>query len=140
MVLGCTDEAASPEQIVNRYILRWNIEVTFQEARLHLGIETRRQWTRRAIERTTPCLFGLFSLVVLLAHWLHGNTIPTRQSAWYDKEEATFIDVLAVVRREIWRTQLLNRPTPVHIPELANSPGCDDQALASLLEVACYAA
>jgi hypothetical protein len=125
MVLGCTDEAASPEQIVNRYIPRWNIEVTFQEARQHLDIETQRQWTRRAIERTTPCLFGLFSLGVLLAHRLHGNTIPTRQSAWYDKEEATFIDVLAVVRREIWRTQVLNWPTPVPTPDLANSPGYD---------------
>jgi DDE superfamily endonuclease len=140
MVLGCTDEAASPEQIVNRYILRWNIEVTFQEARLHLGIETQRQWTRRAIERTTPCLFGLFSLVVLLAHRRHGSTMPTRQSAWYAKEEATFIDLLAVVRREIWRTQVLNRPTPGPTPDLANSPGYEDTTLAALLEIACYAA
>ncbi len=66
MVLGCTDEAASPEQLLNWYIHRWNIEVTFQEARVHLGIETQRQWTKRAVERTTPCLFGLFTLVVLL--------------------------------------------------------------------------
>jgi hypothetical protein len=104
MVLGCTDETASPEQIVTWYIVRWNIEVTFEEAREHLGVGTQRQWTRRAIERTTPCLFGLFTLVVLLAHRLHGSTIPTRQSAWYAKEEATFVDVVAVVRREIWRT------------------------------------
>ncbi len=140
MVLGCTDEAASPEQILNWYIHRWNIEVTFQEARVHLGIETQRQWTKRAVERTTPCLFGLFTLVVLLAHQLHGDTIPTRQSAWYDKQEATFVDALALVRREIWRTQLVNWPTPVRMPDLANSPSQQDSALASLLEVACYAA
>jgi len=140
MALGCTDEAASPEHIVNQYILRWNIEVTFQEGRVHLGIETQRQWTKRAVERTTPCLFGLFTLVVLLAHQLHGDTIPTRQSAWYDKQEATFVDALALVRREIWRTQLVNRPTPVRMPDLANSPSQQDTALASLLEVACYAA
>lgn len=55
-------------------------------------------------------------------------------------EEATFTDLLAVVRREIWRTPLLNWPTPAHTPDLANSPGFEDPALASLLEVACYAA
>lgn len=140
MVLGCTDEAASPERIVNWYLLRWNIEVTFEEAREHLGVETQRQWTRRAIERTTPCLFGLFTLVVLLAHQLHGDTVPTRQSAWYAKEEATFVDVLAVVRRELWPTQLLNWPTPVRTPDLANSLDDLDPAFAFLLEAACYAA
>lgn len=41
MVLGCTDEGISAEHIVLHSILRWNSEVTFQEARLHLGIETR---------------------------------------------------------------------------------------------------
>jgi hypothetical protein len=85
-------------------------------------------------------LFGLFSLVVLLAHQLHGSTMPTRQSAWYDKEEATCVDVLAAVRREIWRTQLLNWPTPVQTPDPANSPGYGDSALAAVLEAACYAA
>lgn len=140
MVLGCTDEAISPEQIVRHYIQRWNIEVTFQEARQHLGVETQRQWTRRAVERTTPCLFGLFTLVVLLAHELHGGAVSVRRSAWYAKEEPTFIDLLAVVRREIWRTQLLNWPTPIPTPDLANSPGHDDHALAALLDAVCYAA
>jgi len=140
MVLGCTDENVSVEQIVLHYIQRWNIEVTFQEARVHLGVETQRQWTKRAIERTTPCLFGLFTLVVLLAHQLHGSTMPIRQSAWYAKEEATFVDVLAVVRRELWRAQMLNWPTPVPTPDLANSSDHDAPALAALLEAACYAA
>jgi DDE superfamily endonuclease len=140
MVLGCTDEAISAEHMVLHYIQRWNIEVTFQEARLHLGVETQRQWSRRAIERTTPCLFGLVTLVVLIAHDLHRSAIPIRQSAWYAKEEATFIDLLAVVRRELWRAQLLNWPTPVHAPDLANSLDHNDPALAALLEAACYAA
>jgi hypothetical protein len=140
MVLGCTDEGISAEHIVLHYILRWNIEVTFQEARLHLGIETQRQWTRQAIERTTPCLFGLFTLVVLLAHDLYGGAISFRRTAWYAKEEATFVDLLATVRRELWRTRLLNWPTPVPSPELANSPDYDNLALAALVETACYAA
>lgn len=144
VVLGCTDEAISAEQIVLHYILRWNVEVTFQEARHHLGVETQRQWARRAIERRVPpgcpCLLGLFTLVVLLAHDLHGGTISCRRSAWYAKEEATFVDLLAAVRRDLWRTQLLNWLTPIPTPNLANSPDRDDLALASLLEAACYAA
>jgi len=41
------------------------IEVTFHEVRAHLGIETQRQWSDLAIERSTPLLFGLYSLVTL---------------------------------------------------------------------------
>lgn len=42
LVLGCTDEAAGPEHIVNRYnILRWNIQVTFQEARHSIWVSRR---------------------------------------------------------------------------------------------------
>lgn len=118
----------------------WLLEVTFEEARLHLGMETQRQWTRRAIERTTPCLLGLFKLVVLLAHQLHGATIPIRQSEWYAKEDTTFVDLVAAVRREIWCPRLANWPRGSTIPHLANSPGHSDSALAALLEAACCAA
>jgi hypothetical protein len=144
IVLGCTDDALSAEQIVVFYIQRWNIEVTFEDAREHLGIETQRQWTRRAIEpgtrmRVSPCLFGLVTLVVLLAQRLHGSTIPTRRSAWYAKE-ATFVDLLAAVRRELWQTRLTNAPTPVLAPDMANSPVPLDAPLTALLEAACYTA
>jgi hypothetical protein len=140
LVLGCTDQSASPEQMLLHYLGRWAVEVTFQEARRHLGIETQRQWSKRAIERTTPCLFGLFTLVILLAHQVQGATIPVRRSAWYAKEEATFVDLLAVARREVWRTRVANGPTRVPNLDLANSPDPSDPALVSLLEAACYAA
>jgi len=137
VVLGCTDQSATPLQIVTWYIGRWNIEVTFEESRCHLGVETQRQWTRRAIERTTPCLFGLFSLTTLMAHALHGAAVPTRQSAWYTKSEATFADALAAVRRHLWARRLTNGPTAECAPEAAHSSA---SLLASLVEVACYAA
>ena len=100
--LFCTDPTVAPEQIVAWFVGRWNMEVTFEEARAHLGLETQRQWTTRAIGRTTPCLLGLFSLVVVLAHRLHGAALPTRRAAWYPKAEATFSDALAAVRRHLW--------------------------------------
>lgn len=92
----------SPEQILDGYIGRWNIEVTFAELRAHLGLETQRHWSRQAVGRTTPVLFGLFSLVVLLAHRLHPSELPVRQCQWYHKEEATFSDVLGAVRSHLW--------------------------------------
>jgi DDE superfamily endonuclease len=36
--LFCTDESASALQIVAWYVRRWQVEVTFQEARAHLGL------------------------------------------------------------------------------------------------------
>jgi DDE superfamily endonuclease len=66
--LLCTDLEADPERIVRWYVMRWWLEVTFQEARRHLGFETQRQRSELAIRRTTPALLGLFSLIALLAH------------------------------------------------------------------------
>jgi DDE superfamily endonuclease len=137
VVLGCIDQAATPLQIVTWYVGRWNIEVTFEESRCHLGVETQRQWSRRAIERTTPCVLGLFSLVTVMAHALHDARLPIRQSAWYAKEEATFRDALAVVRRHLWASYLANPPTATSAPEVVNSPAL---FLSSLVEAACYAA
>jgi hypothetical protein len=59
--LLCTDLGASPEQILGWFILRWQMETTFQEARRHLGVETQRQWSEKAIRRTTPALFAACS-------------------------------------------------------------------------------
>src|ERR1700726_1126849 len=78
-------------------------EVTFEESRAHLGIETQRQWSDLAVERSTPCLFGLYSVVALLGHALYPTgDIPFQPTAWYRKQQATFGDVLATVRRQLW--------------------------------------
>ncbi len=86
----CSDSTVSAEHILRGFVGRWNIEVTFEELRAHLGFETQRQWSTRAIERTAPCLFGLFSLIVAMAKTLHPKTLPLRETSWYHKDEATF--------------------------------------------------
>lgn len=99
----CTDQEVAPPQIVEWFVLRWRLEVTFQEARAHLGVETQRQWSDRAIARTTPALLGLFSLVTLVAQQILGaGELPTRRAAWYDKAVPTFADTLALVRQHLW--------------------------------------
>jgi hypothetical protein len=90
----------TPWQILTFFVRRWRMEVTFEEARAHLGIETQRQWHDLAIARPTPALFGLFSLVTLLAtELIQGQTQFVRTAAWYAKEQPTFVDALALVRR-----------------------------------------
>jgi len=108
-----TDENFEPECIVEIFVQRWNIEVTFEEVRRHLGVETQRQWSDQAISRTTPALMGLFSLVCLMAlHLLKGETLPLRQTAWYTKRDAAFSDVLIFVRRAIWTGKYLHNSAP----------------------------
>jgi hypothetical protein len=98
-----TDPGLDPKQLIEWFVRRWQLEVTFHEARAHLGIETQRQWADLAILRATPALLGLYSLVTLLAHQLrHGESPPVRQAAWYAKSTPTFIDALALVRRALW--------------------------------------
>jgi hypothetical protein len=102
--LLCTDLNEKAEQILEWFVMRWQLEVTFHEVRDHLGVETQRQWSDRAIARTTPALLGLFSLVTLLANThAHKGKIPIRQAAWYCKPLPTFSDALALVRQEIWQ-------------------------------------
>ena len=52
--LFCTDPTAEADQIIRDFMKRWSLEVTFEEGRAHLGIETQRQWSDLAIERSTP--------------------------------------------------------------------------------------
>jgi hypothetical protein len=80
--------------------------VTFEETRRHLGIETNRQWSDKAIQRTTPCLMGMFSLVAMVAQELSKQgKLKMRQTVWYHKEVATFSDAIGCVRQQIWEWQ-----------------------------------
>ena len=82
-----TDVSNSPEQIITWFVLRWNIEVTFEESRSHLGVETQRQWSDKAIQRTTPLLMGLYSLLTLLALKMNETKaiLAHETTSWYDK-------------------------------------------------------
>ena len=104
--LLCTDLAQDAARVLRWFVQRRQMEVTLREVRDHLGVETQRQWSDKAIARTTPCLLGLFSLVALLGRTL---TPRTRQAAagaaWYRKQQPTVSDTLAAVRRQIWREQ-----------------------------------
>jgi hypothetical protein len=138
IALLCTDDQCHVQWIVECFVQRWQVEVTFEEARRHLGVESQRQWSDKAIARTTPILMGLFSWVTLLTEQFQQNgiCITPRQSAWYIKSRPTFSDALAFVRRQLWQshqTFLLSQ----HNTDMTKIPR---SYLKILLEAACYAA
>ena len=101
-----TDPDVTAEAMLAWFVSRWEVEVTFEEVRPHLGVETQRQWSGLAIARTTPALLGLFSLVVLWMNDLvQSRHIVPQATSWYRKTRLTFADAIAAVRREIWHHQ-----------------------------------
>jgi hypothetical protein len=88
-----TDLRATAEPILAWVVRRWSVDVTCEEGRASLGLETQRQWSDHAIARTTPVVFALFSLVTVLAPPLSpGGQIPGSVTAWYHTDEPTFAD------------------------------------------------
>jgi DDE superfamily endonuclease len=135
--LLCTDLTTEPAQVLAWFVLRWQMEVTQEEVRRHLGVETQRQWSDLAIRRTTPALLGLFSLVTLLAHpTMTAAPPPVRQAAWYPKQAPTFSDALALVRRALWAHQAAFCMSP-HTPDIVKVPRAFVERLTDAL---CYAA
>lgn len=105
----CTDQNMTPAQILGWFVRRWQVEVTFEETRAHLGMETQRQWSSPAIARTTPAILALYSVVTLLAKPLfEQGIVAVRTAAWYHKQAATFSDTIALVRRYLWHAQTLS--------------------------------
>jgi hypothetical protein len=100
----------------------------------HLGVETQRQWSDPAIFRTTPLLFGLYSLVTL---YVQQNAkclaLSPRRAAWYPKPAATFADALACLRQYLWFERFA---TSAGTPDMKEFLPPD---LQKLLQLACYA-
>jgi hypothetical protein len=98
-----TDLTLTAEQILTFFLRRWQMEPTFRHVCEQLGVETQRQWSDKAIARSTPALPGLFSLVTLLANTLFLRQEPRlRQAAWYTKTLPTFSEALAALRARLW--------------------------------------
>jgi hypothetical protein len=108
--LMSTDVNLTAIKIMELYVDRWGLEVTFLEARAHLGVETQKQWSDKAIARTTPILMSLYTMVCLIGHRLNEEApLITEKAAWYDKETVTFSDLLKAVRVVLWKDNLFFR-------------------------------
>jgi len=118
--LLASDPTIDERDILCWFLQRWQAEVTFEDVRAHLGVESQRQWSDLAIQRTTPVLLGLYSWVTLAAHALHPDgKLPIRTAAWYSKPEATFSDAIAATRRVLWPwSSFLTSPSQTDIVQI----------------------
>lgn len=105
-----TDEALTPREIVEAYVGRWSIEVTFEEAREHLGLGTTRGHCEETVLRGEPCLLGLYTLVALWDSSRSPRDLEKREVCWAGKESRSFSDAIAMVRRDLWKGWVLNTP------------------------------
>ena len=130
----CTDPCRPAASVVADFVKRWCIEVTFEESRAYLGLETQRQWSDKAVERSTPAMLGVFSLTTLLGSTLFPDGhIPVATAAWYRKRHATFGDVLAAVRQAVWNN--FSFQTSPSNPDMVLVPRAE---LSRLVYAVCY--
>lgn len=105
-----TDLTLSPAQVIEYFTGRWAIEVTFQEARAHLGVETTRGWSPQTVLRAEPCLFGLYTVVALWYAALPESERRDLAVEWTGKTSATYSDAITLVRRDLWRHWIFATP------------------------------
>lgn len=114
----CTDPGANPPDVLDYFDRRWSVETTYEEARAHLGVETQRQWSDPAIFRTTPLLFGLYSVVALYVQQnAERLALSPRRAAWYPKPAATFADALARLRQHLWFEHFVTSAASIDMTE-----------------------
>jgi hypothetical protein len=97
-----TDSTMKPQQMVACYTPRGSIETTFQECREYLKLESTKGYGKHPVLRFTPCLFGLYTMVVLLYLQLPSSSNTLRAICWRGKSMVTFSDRLTGVRRALW--------------------------------------
>lgn len=131
--LCSTNLALEPAFIVETFVARWSLEVTFQEVGAHLGFQTQRHWSKPAVQRTTPLILALCALTCRIAQSLQlAHPLSSRSTAWYHKPHLTFSALLEQVRVHLWQIHpSLSRSTQITNLDFWDSPPC--QQLISLL-------
>jgi DDE superfamily endonuclease len=131
-VLVTTDVQLSARDIIQRYCLRWKLEVTFEDAKGKLGFEDPQNRTDKAVDRTAPMALLTYSLAVIwyatAGHRSAGARLP--QFPWYAKTVPTFSDILAALRREAWRERFLDPVRPNRRLQKSLAPLVDAAAAA----------
>ncbi len=99
----------SPLEIIRHFVERWTIEVTFEESKRFLAVESTRNRKKESVLRSFPLLMGLFSLISLwyFDRFKKQPKVTTAQ-AWYPKTQPTFADAISTMRKEIWDQNLFS--------------------------------
>jgi hypothetical protein len=116
----CTDLDRDAAFILLTYSRRWTLEVTFHDAKQHLGFGQAQSQAPQAVERTAPFAGLVYSLVLLwaAAHLQQGGTLSWIVRPWYRaKTTVAFPDLLPALRQELWSTRFSQPPVPVRRPQ-----------------------
>lgn len=105
-----TDVTMTAKQVIETFTGRWSMEVTFQELRAYLGVETTRGWIARTVLRAEPCLFCLYSVVALWYAALPARDRQNIEPTWTGKTTVTFSDAITLVRRDLWQRWIFATP------------------------------
>jgi DDE superfamily endonuclease len=99
----CPQDSAA--EVLTHYACRWPIEVTYHDAKGHLGFEEPQGWTRCAVRRTAPLAMLLYSLVALWFATEGHRLYQPPHWPWYQaKPHASFADMLATLRTQSMKT------------------------------------
>jgi hypothetical protein len=127
-----TDADADAAWVGAHYAGRWTIEVTFRDAKQHLGVEDPQSWKRHGPERAAALGLWLHAAV-----WLwYIPTFGTRRSwtptPWYaHKTTPSFADALAALRRLLWQQRITTLCSAAPLPTKIIGPLIDTLARAA---------
>ena len=127
IALVTTDRAATPEQVIERYVSRWSIEVAIEDSKQVFGTGQARNRTAAAVERTVP--FQLACQAVAVTWYATAGHDPAdlherrTLAPWYTtKAEPATSDMAAKLRRVIiaarFKASRPDQPTPQEISTL----------------------
>jgi hypothetical protein len=108
--LFTTDLQMPPKQIVECYTQRWSLETTFQECREYLKLESTKCYGKETVLRFPPCLFGLYTTIVLLYLQLPDSLHAPSVLSWHGKTTVTVSEMMLCVRRALWTQWFFQTP------------------------------
>lgn len=112
----CTRLDWAARTILSKYAARWSIEVTFENCKQLLGLEDPANRTEKAVRRTAPMAFVLYSLIVAWFHRTGHKHLRFPDRPWYpQKDEPSFADMLTTLRRLSWEEIFRHLPIKTRI-------------------------
>jgi hypothetical protein len=109
----CTDLTVDADFVLQTYARRWTLEVTFHDAKQHLGFGHAQNQAPTAVSRTAPFAGLVYSLVLLraAAHLRQGGTLGWLVRPWQrSKSAAAFPDLLSALQLELRRAPISAAP------------------------------
>jgi hypothetical protein len=124
----CTRTDWNARAILTHYAWRWSVEVMHYNAKQMMGLEDPANRTAQAVERTAPLGLALYGVTLIWFHRDGHRSLSYPDRPWYpSKEEPSYADILAALRRESWWGQF---------PGVDRERGGEETPLARLIEFA----